>query len=946
MNRESSEPGQVPELSFWELPLAFRDDTISAKLSYDGQVYHRCSSCSSEVRIHPAFASAEHEFPCDKCGEDAYALVRHLAACDFSCLDCGMPSSVSTSGAEPISCPNCGSGHLSLNNVSIVPPFPSSFAQGYGFREALTAPELLSAILEEPRWRWGVSAAGDVREVMTELSYESPRPDFPRYIVWAVRFLQRLHMFGGYQKDNNSAATFLNMEGNLLHDYARRTQNLTAALESVEASRAAIALDMHDPLNLALEEHNLAIRVYTALVIGNDVLIALMTGNKGFRAEGVAAARRALAYFEGPDGASWAGAPQQIARIHWALGDLLKSSVPDTAVHDILRSAVGSDLAPEDLDELVDWLIGDDSNSREQADDRLREAVEHLSQALGSGLLEESWVHAVRDSRAVAILEITARTPELEQLAVADFENAINAPEFTSRNQAFGVLYNYANLKLESGDQDGALYLLERACVMLLAAIDQATDEETLRYATNQAVDSFAALARTYAALDRPREALNAIETLRAATVRMRTMTPEELEEHGDRAQRALVPSVVGWMIRMLGDEPTGDNPTDGDLAGDEPAEAPLEALKLDLSQSDHRIAKGLLDRFRGSSVAFVSIDFWRDAVIAVVARPAAANTQDHSIESLIWTADLMEFNRDLTMTSLEPSVWREERLRKICDTAYDVIWAPLAANLLTNGVDEMVVSVPGGGVNIVPLELMELRHSEQSGHAPRGISYLPALGVGADLAAPKMATRTPSQRLLVVKYQGTDLPGADQELEMLKQLWTGQVTVFDGKRHAKTSLIEALAADYDCVHFACHGSYDEESPLDSSLHLIPEANRDSERLTARDLLSIRLGGRPLVVLSACSSVVTAPDNVGDCTGLLGGFIRAGASGVLGSRWPVYDDAALEFMRRFYLELRQGQGPYHATRRAQLSMRHDWAIEDWSAFAYIGIPEPIANDGV
>ena len=98
-------------------------------------------------------------------------------------------------------------------------------------------------------------------------------------------------------------------------------------------------------------------------------------------------------------------------------------------------------------------------------------------------------------------------------------------------------------------------------------------------------------------------------------------------------------------------------------------------------------------------------------------------------------------------------------------------------------------------------------------------------------------------------------------------------------------------------VHLSCHGYYDLATPMNSHLLLA-----GGERLTLGELLAGNvLHGVRLAVASACQTALT--DIVGlpdEAIGLPAGFLRAGASAVVGTLWPVADLPTALLMHRFY----------------------------------------------
>ena len=192
-----------------------------------------------------------------------------------------------------------------------------------------------------------------------------------------------------------------------------------------------------------------------------------------------------------------------------------------------------------------------------------------------------------------------------------------------------------------------------------------------------------------------------------------------------------------------------------------------------------------------------------------------------------------------------------------------------------------------------------------------------------------------------MIGYSGTDLSGVEMEIEAIRTTWRGDCNVLRGAVLNKRKALEELAQGYDFIHFAGHGTFDGEEPLMSAFYFASKGGQgadDAYRLTAQDLLTIRLPKHPVVTLSACSTGVTAAAAAHRFAGLPGSLLQIGASAVIGSRWPVGDDVALDVMRHTYGNIASGAASFDAFMRAQESMRATRAIEDWGAFRYIGIP--------
>ena len=120
-------------------------------------------------------------------------------------------------------------------------------------------------------------------------------------------------------------------------------------------------------------------------------------------------------------------------------------------------------------------------------------------------------------------------------------------------------------------------------------------------------------------------------------------------------------------------------------------------------------------------------------------------------------------------------------------------------------------------------------------------------------------------------------------------------------------------------LHFACHGKFSSNKPLESALDLAA-----GEQLTLRELLdgNLDLSAARLAVLSACETGLVDYVIPDEEIGLSGGFLYAGASGVVSALWPVNDLSTSILMEVFYrLHLKKKQDPVVALYEAQRWLR-------------------------
>lgn len=183
-------------------------------------------------------------------------------------------------------------------------------------------------------------------------------------------------------------------------------------------------------------------------------------------------------------------------------------------------------------------------------------------------------------------------------------------------------------------------------------------------------------------------------------------------------------------------------------------------------------------------------------------------------------------------------------------------------------------------------------------------------------------------------------LPGAVEEAKDVASLYPNAHLVLN--EQATRNNIERELPRASVIHFAGH-SWNTAS--DTALVMAPEggaADPSQEFLTAEDLANMDLHACRLAVLSTCSA--EPPGDVLDDAvplGLALGLIRAGAAGVLATRWDLDSASAREFMRDFYGCIKKGVSPASAADQAATELsanpgtRHPYY---WGSYQFFGQP--------
>ena len=178
-------------------------------------------------------------------------------------------------------------------------------------------------------------------------------------------------------------------------------------------------------------------------------------------------------------------------------------------------------------------------------------------------------------------------------------------------------------------------------------------------------------------------------------------------------------------------------------------------------------------------------------------------------------------------------------------------------------------------------------------------------------------------------------LPGVKEEVASIKEI-IPSFTMMDQAFTRGQFTQESASGTYRILHVASHGifggsastsyllTYDDLLTMDSLDTLLRSPGVESNPIE-------------LLTLSACE---TAEGNERAPLGIAGVAIKARARSVLGSLWPLSDDAAQQFMRIFYDEMiRHQRTKAEALRAAQVELLKDPRFAHpffWGPFVLIG----------
>jgi len=176
------------------------------------------------------------------------------------------------------------------------------------------------------------------------------------------------------------------------------------------------------------------------------------------------------------------------------------------------------------------------------------------------------------------------------------------------------------------------------------------------------------------------------------------------------------------------------------------------------------------------------------------------------------------------------------------------------------------------------------------------------------------------------------DLPFAQQEAIKVSNGVVGSKLLV--RADATETAVKTYGNSFRYLHFASHGTFDAEKPLNSGLLLAKDSQNDG-MLTVGELYDLNLNA-DLVTLSACETALGKVANGDDVVGFTRGFLYAGASSIVSSLWQVDDAATSDLMTGFYKNLGT-EDKRSALRDAQLATKEKYQHPYyWAAFQITG----------
>lgn len=198
--------------------------------------------------------------------------------------------------------------------------------------------------------------------------------------------------------------------------------------------------------------------------------------------------------------------------------------------------------------------------------------------------------------------------------------------------------------------------------------------------------------------------------------------------------------------------------------------------------------------------------------------------------------------------------------------------------------------------------------------------------------------------RFVIPDYPHRDykLPEALKEAKFLKAEF--KATEVQPTSEAVRKLLSTPGA-FDLLHFACHGSAEQEDKANAALLLKGRIEGDKyipdyfNATTAEYHSHFRRDGQPgpMIVLNACQ-VGRASYKLTGTGGFARAFLRNGASVFVGALWSVGDSPARTFTEEFYTQLKDHNARIADATKAARSKAKQAGDATWLAYVVYGHP--------
>jgi CHAT domain-containing protein len=828
-------------------------------------------------------------------------VVRHLRRERLVCPDCGHQTERESFDWVEVRCPFCWSRrvdrHLLLTEAG-TPEVPfGNVGEPYADWRNARETALLHGHV------WGVEPAADASLLHVLSGAYKMAPDGHPHLFLLCLFGRSLIDRRSYQR--RDLLDLGHCVGGIALDYFRLTGLPQAARMTLDLLERAIEHGPRD-VSTVFARKTLGIAIVDILTTFEESRAEINTGRAGLRARGLAELRLALEVLDRDPEREVPEISRQRQLINYHIATLLLLGHPSLEERNESIERYGSVASSPANDALGFYARG------AEADAWLADARELLPDdaALNRGL----------DGVGRVIEQLRAPTPLKFKYR---WRWALRAGQFL----------------LQTGDRDLSRDLLESAVTFVLKDTSFAIDPLVVTADSERYHQAFSVLARLYAEFGWWFESLSLLETYRGRVIELAAESDSERHVRRAVADERRRQDFYQMTISDSATAIFAAEKTSEDLAG-----RPLGPFTEDyeLEGLSDRILE-LFDQLSNEPTVLVSLSF-DDATLvddivvsAIIIGPPVDPPRQARCRT--WTVPRTQFDQLRSDLYRRPSSFREPRLQALTSLLYAAIVAPMADDLHSFACLRAFVVAPSVLSN-VPLEITSAHDGPDFVETPFArTAFTPSLMFGQGRHAPGPRRRKEA-RLLIIGYRGSVLRHADEEAAAVSGLYGDRALYLAAESCDKRRVVEELNGDYDVIHFICHGTYDIDRPRESALYFTDDRISDRLCLRAQEIRDfVRLPDRPVVTLSACSTSLTADSRTNTWHGLPGSFLEAGARCVIGTRWPVADRFATDFMSVFYRLLAETElSPLECFHSTQQTMRKNHSMEDWACFGYLGLP--------
>lgn len=280
------------------------------------------------------------------------------------------------------------------------------------------------------------------------------------------------------------------------------------------------------------------------------------------------------------------------------------------------------------------------------------------------------------------------------------------------------------------------------------------------------------------------------------------------------------------------------------------------------------------------------------------------------------------EFREDIQLAGADSWQGKAQAL-------YSRLWKPLEGMIT----EKSVIVVGHGSLHYLPFAAL-LRPDADPLIEYYRLRFLPSASV-LRFIRPALSKKEPQ----ILVFGNPDLGEAALDLRFAENEARAVAAIYPGsklllRKEASKTNFKRAARQFRRIHFATHGKFQADSPLQSRLYLASDSDSNG-MLTVGELYTMNLDA-DLVTLSACETGLGKVVSGDDLVGLTRGFIYAGSRSIIATLWSIDDKATADLMKEFYENL-AGMGKNEALRQAQIAARKQYPHPlYWAAFQLTG----------